>query len=172
MALHQLKIHSNLIFKPSLAANVKRKGVVCNSESLHLLPTLTARTLARNSQHSVDKSLVRKFFQVLLFGEKICSESGSLRSLAGNLVNRFNENLNVLSQQFARQCYGILSQRIRRSLQTIKLYRDLGYDKRYAFEILKRISKSFGQQRRYIGFLAAVAFNWKEEQITEDEVHE
>lgn len=75
---------------------------------------------------------------------------------------------------FANQCNAIVAQRVRRALQTICLYRDLGYDRQALKNMVDGLKSSFmrGKKDRPLYMLfSAVLFSWKRDKITDEEIN-
>lgn len=84
-----------------------------------------------------------------------------------------NDKLLVLSVLFGRQFNAIAAQRIRRAVQIVNLYNNLGYDRRMVRNIVEKIGDAFPRNlgsRPFGLLLGAAFFSWDKERISEDEL--
>lgn len=91
-----------------------------------------------------------------------------------NCTCKMNNSLTVMSAQFSRQVKGLVSQRLRRTIQIIKLYEELGYNRSHVKQLLQFVHQSVLKQKKggpFLALFSAVTFNFKDQQITEEEVH-
>ena len=85
-----------------------------------------------------------------------------------------NNQLNIISALFAKQCSAIVAQRMRRTLQTASLYKGLGYDGCSLRNVLSRLNATFfrkGNDKPFFMLLGAALFSWEKDQITEEEIN-
>lgn len=89
------------------------------------------------------------------------------------LRSSVNDKLLVLSVLFGRQFNAIAAQRIRRAVQIVNLYNNLGYDRRMVRNIVEKIGDAFPRNlgsRPFGLLLGAAFFSWDKERISEDEL--
>ena len=95
------------------------------------------------------------------------------RQTARKLWGQLNDRMTIMSSLFARQCHAIAAQRIRRAVQIIALYRNLGYDRKLLQNVVEKMRVAFLSKigDRPLHLLCGMAlFAWSQEQITDDEI--
>lgn len=90
-----------------------------------------------------------------------------------NARGRTNEKLNTIALLFAKQCNAIAAQRIRRAMQIVGFYHNLGYDKQTIKKVVESLGSCFLRSRpgKPLYFLVgACLFSWEKERISEKEI--
>ena len=85
-----------------------------------------------------------------------------------------NEELDTISQLFAKQCNAIMVQRLRRSLQICSLYSRIYNEcavRYFASRFAQRIMQS-SKGHRFPLMLGATIFSWAQERVTDEELQE
>lgn len=85
---------------------------------------------------------------------------------------KLSEKITVLGKLFTKQCNAIAAQRIIRTSQILKLYRELYGDKSY-FKLLNRFGSNFlkNAKIREFGLLfGAALFSWEKDNFTDQDL--
>lgn len=98
---------------------------------------------------------------------------GALSELISQLRSAVNNKFLLLVALFGNQFNAIAAQRIRRALQILNLYNNLGYDRTMVKNIVERMGAALPKKLRSEPFgilLGAAFFTWEKERISDDEL--
>jgi hypothetical protein len=90
---------------------------------------------------------------------------------ARHLWQQVSVRVAVLSELFARQCSAIAAQRIRRTVQIVSLYGNLGYDRHTVKTVIERLGRAFIQKIPKCNLLLGLSvFALDKNRITDEEL--